>query len=97
MEGFKFNNILLDGKFYDNILVHDISYKILIGAKPLRVRFDKIERVFIVNDGYRYFLVLFVPEKNDAIYNRNRYRICQKWYYIFFSHSNARIKMILCF
>ena len=33
---------MLDEKSYGNILVYDISYKILIGAKPLRIRFDKI-------------------------------------------------------
>ena len=30
-------------KQYVNILVYDISYKTLIGAKPLCSRFDKIE------------------------------------------------------
>ena len=70
----------MDEKSYDNVLAHDISYKILIGAKPLGVRFDKIERVFIVNDGSRYFLVLFFPEKDYTIYNRNRNHISQKWY-----------------
>ena len=38
-------NILLEGKSYENsyetILIYDISYKTFIGAKPLRIRFDK--------------------------------------------------------
>ena len=38
-----FDNILLDKKPNDNILVYDISYKTLIGSKPLRIRFDKID------------------------------------------------------
>ena len=41
---FDFDNILLDEKPYDNILVYDISYKTLIGAKPLRIRFEKVSR-----------------------------------------------------
>ena len=38
-------NILLEEKSYKNsyetILIYDISYKTFIGAKPLRIRFDK--------------------------------------------------------
>ena len=29
-------------KLHDNILIYDISYKILIGSKPFRIRFDEI-------------------------------------------------------
>ena len=32
-EGFKFDNILLDETSYENICIHDISYKTLIGTK----------------------------------------------------------------
>ena len=35
IEDFDFGNILLDEKLQENILVYDISYKTLIGAKPL--------------------------------------------------------------
>ena len=37
-----------------NILIYDISYKTLIGAKPLRIRFDKINGFIRVDDGIRY-------------------------------------------
>ena len=30
IEAFNFHNILLDDKLYENILIYDISYKILI-------------------------------------------------------------------
>ena len=33
----------MDEKSYQNILVYNISYKTLIDAKPLRIRFDKID------------------------------------------------------
>ena len=43
-------DILLDEKLckekYKNILIYDISYKTSMGAKPLHIRFDKID-VFI--------------------------------------------------
>ena len=58
-------------------LIYDISYKTLIGPKPLRSRFDKIDGFIIIYDGTRY-LVLFRSEKYDAIYNRIRYLISLK-------------------
>ena len=42
----EFRDILLDEKSYEtseNILSYDISYKTSIGAKPLRIRFHKID------------------------------------------------------
>ena len=36
-EDFHFDNILIDEKSYENILIYDISYTTLIGAKPLRL------------------------------------------------------------
>ena len=69
-EFFIFNNVLIDEKPYKIILVYKISYKILIGAKSLRIRFDKVDGFII--DRTRY-LVLFGPEKYDAIYIRIRY------------------------
>ena len=43
IEGFDLDNILIDEKSYENILVYNISYKILIDSKPLGIRFDKID------------------------------------------------------
>ena len=40
IEDFDFNNILLDKRSYKNIFICDISYKTLIGAKLLRIKFD---------------------------------------------------------
>ena len=67
----------MDEKSYQNILIYDISYKTLIGAKPLHIMFDKVEGFIKVYDGARY-LILFGPEKYDVIYNRIRYLISQK-------------------
>ena len=54
---FDFDNILLDKKSnknsYENILIYDISYKTLMGAKPLRIRLDKIDLFIKIYDGTR--------------------------------------------
>ena len=50
-------------------MVYDISYKTLIDAKPLRLRFDKIDGFIRVYDGTKY-LVLFGSERFDCIYRR---------------------------
>ena len=77
-----------------NILVYNISYKTMIDAKVLRIRFDKVERFIRVNDRIRY-LVFFVPEKYDAIYNRTRYLISQKQGITFvIFHNYSRIIML---
>ena len=74
-------------------MIYEISYEILIGAKPLRVMFDKVDGFIRVYDGTRY-LVLFGPEKYDAIYNSVRYLITQKSDITYvLSHNYARIKI----
>ena len=69
----------------------------MIGGKPLRIRFHKIDRFIRVYDGTRY-LVLFGSEKYDFIYNRIRYLIGVKsgiTYVI--SHNFAKIEVDLIF
>ena len=48
-------------------MVDDISYKILIDSKPLRIGFDEIDGSVRIYDGPRY-LILFESEKHDAFY-----------------------------
>ena len=56
-EDFDLNNILIDEILQKNISVHDISYKLLIGAKPLRIRsLDGLE--FKMELDIQYYLVL---------------------------------------
>ena len=83
VEDFDFDDNLLDKKLnespYENILVYDISCndiscKPFMGAKPLHIRFDKVDGFIKVYDGTRY-LLYFGPEKFDAIYNKIRYLI----------------------
>ena len=69
---FYLDNILINEKSYENILVYNISYKILIGDKSLRIRIVKVDGFIRVYDGSRYLLLLR-GEKYDFIYNRIRY------------------------
>ena len=48
-----FDNILINEKSYKNILVYGISYKVLIGEKPSRIKFGKVNGFFRVYDGNR--------------------------------------------
>ena len=66
VEDFDFDNILINERSYKNILDYNISYKILIGAKPFHIRFDKVDGFTRVYDGTRY-LVLFGGEKYNFI------------------------------
>ena len=68
------DNILVDEKSYEKVLVYNISNKTSIGAKPLRIRFDEIDGFIRVYDGTRY-LGLFGGKKFHFIYNRIRYLI----------------------
>ena len=44
----------MDEKSYENVLICDISYKTVIGAKPLRIMFDKVNRFIRVYDGTKF-------------------------------------------
>ena len=78
---FNFNKSLLDKKWYEksceNILIYGILYKTYMSAKPLPIRFDKIDGFIKVYDVTRY-LVLFGPERYDASYNKIRNLISKK-------------------
>ena len=58
-------------------MIYDISYKTLIGPRPLRIRFDKIDEFIWIFDGNTY-LVLLCPERYDALYYRTRYLVSLK-------------------
>ena len=55
-------------------LFYNISYKNFTTAKPLRIRFDKIDGFIRFYDETRYF-AFFESEKYDLIYNRIKYLI----------------------
>ena len=83
VEGFDIDNILIDEKSQEHILIYDIPYKTLIGSKPLHVRFDKIDGFIRSYDGSKY-LTFFGSEKHDSIYNRIRSYKTKTWHHIYF-------------
>ena len=50
-------NISIGKKPNENILIYEISYKTLIHPKPLRIRFDKIDRFIRIYDGTIYLIL----------------------------------------
>ena len=93
LEDCDLDNVLIDEKLQENILIYGISYNTLIPSKPLGTRFDKIDGILKIYDGTRY-LTLFGAKKFDAIYDRIRYLISLKSCiaYIFFRYF-AKIKV----
>ena len=83
----------MEEKSYENVLVYDISYKILIVGKPLRIRCDKVNGFIRVYDKTRY-LALFNLEKYNVIYVRIRYLIGLKSSITYvFSYNFGKIKI----
>ena len=69
-----------------------------MNAKPLRIRFDKVDGFIKIYDETRY-LVLFGPERYDTIYNKIRYLISKERgiivliVIIIIDHNFARIRI----
>ena len=49
-EDFGLDNILINGKSQENVLVYNISHKAFTGGKPLCIRFNKINGFLRVYD-----------------------------------------------
>ena len=93
LEDFDIDNILINKKLHENILIYDIPYKTFIDPKPLHIRFDKIDRFIRIYDGARC-LALFGSEKYNFTHNRTRCLISLKNSITYiFSHYFAKIKV----
>ena len=55
---FDVDSALINEWSYANILIYDILYKTLIGAKPLEMRLDKIDGFLEIYDGSKYLVLL---------------------------------------
>ena len=62
-EDFDFNNILIDEKSHENVLIYYISYRISIGPISLCIRFDNADGMIRLHDGTKY-LILSWPQRN---------------------------------
>ena len=75
-----FSDILLDEKPYEkykNIFIYYISSKTFMGVKPLCIWFKKVDGFIKTYDGITY-LVSFVSERYNAIFDRTDYLISEK-------------------
>ena len=76
-----FSDILLHKKSYknqyQNILIQEILYKSLMGEKPLRTRFNKIDGFIKIYDEIRY-LLLYYYERYNVNNDRIKYLISKK-------------------
>ena len=77
-------------------MIYDILYKILIGPKPLHIRFSQVDGFIRVYYRSR-FLVLFGINKYETIRNRIRYVIGVNGNIIYASlHYYAKVKVDFC-
>ena len=67
----------------------------MIGANPLRIRFDKVDGFIRAYDGTRY-LVSFASEKYDTIYNTIMIRYLIRCCFLKIMQKSKLIYMILC-
>ena len=56
------DRVLLDEKSYENILIYDVAYKCLYGAKLLRIILDKVDAYLLEN----MIRNIYRADNNDA-------------------------------
>ena len=54
VENINVDRILPDGESYKNSLIYDTSYKNLMGEKPLRIRFNKVNGLIKICNWIRH-------------------------------------------
>ena len=97
-EHFNLDNILIDEKSQENILIYNISYKISIDSKTLLLNliFDHIDGFIRIYNGTRY-LALFGKEEYEVIQNRIRHLISRKSRITFIiTHYFSKLKVDSC-
>ena len=64
-----FRDISQDRKSYKNILIYDFSHKTLMGSKPLRIKFYKIDGLITTQNirKYRFSLIHILPYKDKFV------------------------------
>ena len=62
LEDFSIDNISIDGKSHENILIYGFWYKKLIGSNPLRIRLDdKIDGIIRITSIISGITYIFSP------------------------------------
>ena len=62
VKDFDYDDCLLDEKSYEKILFYNISYRTLIGAKPLLIRLDIVDGFIRVYDETRYSVLIGIEK-----------------------------------
>ena len=82
-------NVFLDEKSLENILVYEIWYKTFIDSKPLRIRFDEIDRFIKMYDETRFSYCLVL--KNTIFFSSHFFSLFREnfqiWFLWFFIHT----------
>ena len=88
------DNILLDEKLFEPILVYDDAYKTTYSSKYSGIIFDKIDEYIRIYDETKYLAFFRSVEKYDRIFNTIRYLIMlQSNISNFYSHKYTNIKI----
>lgn len=66
------DNILVDKKWYENILIYSVAYITLYGARPLNIIFDKVDRN-IENMAVQDIQLFHADEKNEKFFDRKQF------------------------
>ena len=74
------DNILLDEKLYENVLINNASYKILYGAKSFMYYFYKVDGYIRKYDQTKYLSLFHSGEKHETIFERTRSYYVEKHY-----------------
>ena len=72
------DNILIDGKSYENILIYNAANKTSYGEKTLRINFDKVDRYSRTYDSAKYLALFDTNEKGEIICDSIKYLIMLK-------------------
>ena len=86
------NNILLNEKSYQNILIYNIWHKTPYGAKPLGIIYDKVDGFIRKCDGIKY-LALPHSEIYVRIFDRIRFLFMLRINISSVSSDNIKIKI----
>ena len=65
------DNILIDKKWYENILIYSVAYRTLYGARPFNIIFDKGDRN-IENMAVQDIQLFHADEKNEKFFDRKQ-------------------------
>ena len=64
------DNILLDERLYENVLIYDLPYKPAYEIKLLHNIFDKVDGYIRKYDGTKYVTLFQSDDKNERVFDK---------------------------